>query len=281
MLRDPMKLTNDEENLIIKLHLTLNQIRWRRWKIAEKNSIRKTGEMSLMFKQEFPEDDESCFLSAGDMYYDPDTVNMLAEKCFDAPHHIENLNVWKLPEEVKGMQVAISCDPSQAKVSQTAITIWAWDSVGKPIHCATDAGWYPPDITVRKMQRASQLYNGAMMVWEANSHGLAISEGLKFSRPIYYREDIISGKTQMVPGWLTGSGNKNYMWTTMAKNLIDMEVHDIDFVSQLRNIRVVGDKVVAVGPDDIHDSGCIALVTHNTNPIKRGMLTYMSGGRYR
>jgi hypothetical protein len=281
MLRDPLSYTLEEQELIRKYPaIDKDQIRWRRWKIAEKRAIRKTGEMELMFQQEFAEDDKSCFLSAGDMYYDPDTVNSLANGCYDAPIHKENLNIWKDREEVKGLQKAVVCDPGQAKVTQTAITVWAWSPEGKPIHCATDAGWYPPEVTCKKMLSYSQCYDNALMIWEANSHGLAISEGLKAQRPIYFREDIISGKSTVVPGWLTTPGNKPYMLSTMSRNLYDMDVHDISFVSQLRNIRVEGDKTVVVGLDDIHMSGCIAMVTHNSNPVRRGLLMSMRGNRY-
>ncbi len=257
--------------------MTPDQIRWRRWKIAEKMAIRKSGQMGLMFLQEFAEDDETCFLTAGDMYYDADTVNLLVKGCYDAPLTKEGLSIWKTPEEVAGLEKVIVCDPSQAKVSQTAITVWAWTPDGHVIHCATDAGWYPAEATGRKMKLASEYYGGAMMIWEANSHGLALSEVLKYEAPIYYRTDIISGVMTRVPGWLTTSNNKNLMWQKMSAALSDMEIHDISFVSQLRNIRISGDKVIAVGPDDIHDSGCIALVTHTAQPIKKGMMFSLYG----
>ena len=45
--------------------------------VKEKESLRRDGNMVLLFQQEFPEDDVSCFLASGDMRFDvaPVTVN--------------------------------------------------------------------------------------------------------------------------------------------------------------------------------------------------------------
>ena len=113
-----------------------------------------------------------------------------------------------------------------------------------------------------------------MVVWEANAHGLAITELGKHRRPIYFRSDIVSGKPSMEPGWLTTGGHrgtKEYMLQQVHKYLSKLICHDIELVRQLRNFRQVGDKIQIVGLDDIHDTLAIGLAIHNPNPVKRGV----------
>ena len=268
------KLSTEEENLIIKCELSFDQIRWRRWKIKEKESLRRSGEMALLFKQEFPEDDVSCFLATGNSYFDTLLVDKITKNCYPPIDSKDNLNIWYKPE--KNVKYTVAIDPGQAKISQSAITVLTFDrdEYGnyKPRYCARDAGLYSPEVTAKKAVAASDYYNRAEIVWEANSHGLAITELLKNRRPIYFRKDIISGMQSMEPGWLTTSKNKDYMLQTLTKYLYDLTCHDVEFVRQLRNYRLVGDKIEVVGADDILMSFAIGLVCSNPKPIKRGFM---------
>ena len=267
------KLSNDEENLAYK-GLTFDQIRWRRWKIREKESLRRSGKMALLFQQEFPEDDVSCLLSTGNMLFEDYWLNKLAKECHPANRVTsDGLEVWYEPE--KGKSYIVSIDPGQAKVTQSAITVLCYDqSDGNyiPKYCARDAGLYSPEITTRKAVVASDLYNRAIIVWEANSHGLAITELLKRRRPIYFRRDIISGMPSMEPGWFTTSKNRDYLFQQVSKFLPDLICHDIELVKQIKNHKLVGDKVEVVGFNDIFMSFAIGLCCHNPKPMKRGFI---------
>lgn len=265
-------LTQDEQRLTNNHNLSFGQIRWRRWKIMEMESLRRSGETRTLFPQEFPEDDVSCFLSTGDMYYDDILVNDLAKGCYPAKTRRDGLSVWYESEKEKTYMVAI--DPGQAKITQSAIIVLTFDKdeLGNiiPKVCARDAGLYSPEITAKKAVAASDYYNRAMITWEANAHGLAITELLKHRRPIYFRRDIVSGRQSLEPGWLTTSRTKDYMLHQVYKYLSSLICHDIELVRELRNFRQVGDKVEVVGADDIHDSLAIGLVCFNPHPLKRG-----------
>jgi hypothetical protein len=270
-------ITSDEQLLMNSHNLSFSQIRWRRWMQLSMDSLRKRGETRNLFKQEFPEDDVSCFLTSGDMLYDEQQVEQLAKSCYPAPTTFNAAQVWYQPEP--GKQYMVCCDPGQAKITQTAISVIRFDqdSLGNivPVHCARDAGLYPPEIGVQKAVALSDHYNRALITWEANGHGLAWSELLKHRRPIYYRRDIVSGKVSSEPGWLTTggrNGTKAYMFQTVARYLHSIKTHDIEFVSQLQNLRVEGDKVVVVGADDIHDSVAIGLVCYQPPQRKRGLV---------
>ena len=45
-------------------HEAMDKLRWRRYKKTEMASMRRSGDTVFIFNQEFPEDDESCFLTA-------------------------------------------------------------------------------------------------------------------------------------------------------------------------------------------------------------------------
>ena len=268
-------LTGDEEKLMYAHSLSFDQIRWRRWMMKVMQSLKRRGETRTLFVQEFPEDDTTCFLSTGDMYYDHEFVENIAKTCYDAPFHRDKLNVWYEPE--KGKIYSVIIDPGQAKITQSAIGVLTFekDEYGNtiPKWCARDAGWYSPEITAKKAEVASNYYNRAMIVWEANAHGLAITVLLKNRRPIYFRKDIQSGRTSMEPGWYTSSGargTKEYMLQQVHKNISKLICHDIELVRQLRSFRQVGDKIEIIGLDDIHDTLAIGLACYDPHPIKRG-----------
>lgn len=266
------RLSQDEERLVSIHGLTFDQIRWRRWKIKEKESLRRTGETRMLFSQEFPEDDISCFLATGDMFYDPVVVNDLARGCHPADIHRDGASIWYVPEE--GKHYIVTIDPGQAKVTQSAVTVLMPPQSGSDSwkYCARDAGLYTPEVTKYKAVELAKYYRGAMVTWEANSHGLAISALMKDYKNIYYRRDVVSGRESSEMGWLTTPKTKDFMLHSLHRVLPNMVVHDIEFVSELRNIRQIGDKAMSVGADDIHDSVAIGIVCNNPSPTQRGYM---------
>jgi len=264
-----LDLDPDEANLFNNHNLTFDQIRWRRYKIQEKKSLRRSGELIKLFRQEYPEDDVSCWLAAGDMYYDTELVNQKAKDCYPATIHEHNANVWYPPEP--GKWYIVSIDPGQAKITQSAIVVLTFQD-DKPTYCARAAGLWGPETTSFRALELARYYNNAMITWEANSHGLAIAPWIKDWPNIYFRRDVVSGRESSELGWLTTPKTKDFMFSTTARMLNTMTVHDIDFLSECRNIRIAGDKVLSVGADDIHDAVAIGLVCRGSRPTSRGFV---------
>ncbi|KKN75151.1 hypothetical protein LCGC14_0383100 [marine sediment metagenome] len=276
--KEEFPLSGDEEKLMFTNNLTFSHIRWRRWMTLVMESLRRKGESRTLFPQEFPEDDVSCFLSTGEMWYDHGFIESIAKTCYEAPYKVDGLNVWYRPERTEEgrptKQYLVIIDPGQEKITQSAIGVMTFekDSLGNTISiwCARDAGWYSPEITWEKACKISDYYHRAEIVWEANAHGLAISVLGKNRRPIYFRKDIIQDVPTMVAGWLTTSSTKPYMMQQVTKSLSSLVCHDIELVRQLRHFRVAGGKLEIVGLDDIHDCLAIGLAVHNPNPVTRG-----------
>lgn len=269
------KLSLRENEMVDNFGLTFDQIRWRRWKIKQKESLRRSGEMILKFQQEFAEDDVSCFIAIGNTYYEDTYIERLAKSCYPAPTiNTDGLNIWYPPEP--GRNYIVTIDPGQERITLSAIGVMCFDIDGegnyKPRWCARDAGLYSPEVTYGKAIKASNYYNRAMITWEDNAHGLALTVLLNRRRPIYFRRDLVNKIPTTTPGWRTTPSNKPFMLQKVSGSLGDLTCHDIELVRQLRNFRRVANGVEIVGADDIHDSYAVGLMCLDPKPIKRGMI---------
>ena len=270
------ELTVDEQILFLahQVDITYDKIRWRRWKIRETESLKQGGETRILFGQEFPEDDISCFLAAGDQLFDVTTVNELAATCYPAPFHEQQVCIWYRPEEHH--RYIVNIDPGQAKVSMSAITVLEMTETGIK-YCARLSELHLPERSLAKGIMLAKMYNNAVLTWEANSHGLAIS-ALVNKTPeytynnIYYREDIISGRPSLEMGWFTKGTLKPYMLNRVSGALSNMICHDAEFVQQLRNTRVAGEKIVHLGASDVLMSTAVGICCWNKTPIQKGCI---------
>jgi hypothetical protein len=286
----------DEDLLINRLDTTYglsaqdieDKIRWRRYKRAEMASLRRSGETVMMFEQEYPEDDESCFLTAGGQAYNIDIISEKLRGCYPAPiqQAVVNpktgisatLDIWYPPEEGKGYLLSI--DPGKGKVSESVGQVWTFkegyeDKGGKVIppdmvHCATISGWYDEWEMAEYCKEAARFYKNTVIAPEDN---LDIVSHLRDWPSLYYREDPRDGKVVRAVGWQTNVSTKPYMITELSRNLEYITSHDIRFWSQCKNIRrdsSVRSGISVVGADDHHDCGGIAIVCRGAMPVDRG-----------
>lgn len=295
---DPLTNIQSSEILLMKLflsygfeeHEAMAKLRWRRYKRAEMASLRRSGDTVLLFEQEFPEDDESCFLVAGDQAYNSDIITSKIRNCIPAPiqKNIVNpktgcsatLDIWHDREEGKGYLISI--DPGKGKTSESVGQVWHFeegykDKEGKEIppimlHCATLAGFYDEWEMAEYMKVVGHYYNGAVIAPEDN---LDIVSHLRDYPDLYWREDVRTGKSVKAIGWQTNLATKPYMITELNRHLDDIDCQDMRFWSQCKNIRrnaMVKSGVIVVGADDHHDAGAIAVVCRSAQPIQRGFV---------
>lgn len=294
---DPLpNMTADEVVLMDKLvnsygftdFDSMAKLRWRRYKKHEMASMRRSGETLLLFEQEFPEDDETCFLVAGDQAYSSDVITDKIRSCIPAPitKNIVNpkngtsaeLEIWHNVEQGKGYVLPI--DPGRGRTSESVGQVWTFvegykDKEGKehpPImqHCATLCGFYDEWEMAELMKVVGHLYNDGVIAPESN---LDIVSHLRDYPDLYWREDVRTGKVGKVIGWETNVSTKPYMITELNRHMDDIDCQDIRFWSQCRNIRrnpMVRSGIVVVGADDHHDCGAIAIVCRDAQPIQRG-----------
>lgn len=295
-------LEPDEQNLYMILtdiydfdsSTAMAKLRWRRYKKAEMKSLRRTGETVRAFDQEYPEDDISCFLSAGNMAYDVDLINEKSKACYPAldskvfANEVTGIgavaDIWYDVEE--GKSYLVSIDPGKGKQSESVAHVWHFEegftrelkNEGKEIvppilqHCATLAGWYDEWEMAQYCMPLATYYNGAVIVPESN---LDIVSHLKNYDSLYYRQDPRDGRVGRVIGWETNTSTKPYMLTELNKCMPDIECHDSRFWSQCKNIRRDPSRkygISVVGMDDHHDAGAIAIVTRDSQAVERGLV---------
>jgi len=298
---EPLPNLKSDEVLLMKVLMhsygfsdfeAMAKLRWRRYKKAEMASLRRSGDTVLLFEQEFPEDDESCFLVAGDQAYNSDIITDKVRQCIPAPKQLNitatdsmtkgtvsaTLDVWHDVEE--GLSYIASIDPGKGKTSESVGHIWHFedgytDKDGKEIppvmqHCATLAGFYDEWEMALLMKEVAHMFNGAVIAPEDN---LDIVSHLRDYPDLYYREDVRTGKLVKAIGWQTNLSTKPYMITEVSRHLEHIDCQDIRFWSQCKNIRrnaMIKSGVLVVGADDHHDAGAIAIVCRSAQPVQRG-----------
>lgn len=252
------KYTEEEEQLVSKHDLHINQIRFRRWKIREAGKL---------FWQEHLEDLNTCFLISGQPYYDEWRTLELSKQCYEAKHGYEGAMVWVEPE--KGIDYFIGIDPGQGRTSQSVATVWKLVDF-KPVHVATLAGMYESHIFYPMCMRLGQYYNIGMLIPEANAHGIAFVDGVRGYPRLYYRKDIIRGVRTSAIGWLTTSSTKPFMMQELQRQLMVLDTYDAELVRQIRAMKDVGNgRAVTTTLDDYHDAACLAMmgmVGYNKEP---------------
>lgn len=258
LLPEEIKLLATMQRMGITMKEAHNKLRWRRYKIAEAMSLRRSGETRLLFSQEYPEDDVTCFQAAGDQWYPAEEVNRLIKDCYSAEIHHLGAEVWYPPEE--GHVYLMSIDPGLGKQSDSVATVWEFTE-GEYKHCATFSGKYAGKEMAEKCFPIARWYNGARI---ASEDALDITSHLVPYGNLYYRTDPVSGIVSGNIGWQTNPSTKVYMCNELLRSLSLIKTHDIRIPTQCRNIREGKSRgrtiPTSVGDDDFHDSAAIAIV---------------------
>lgn len=247
-----------------------NKLRWRRYKLAEMQSLKRSGETRLLFGQEYPEDDVSCFQSAADEWYPHEEINRIAKDCYPPSSFYLGADVWYPPEE--GLHYLMAIDPGLGKQSESVATVWAFTETEYK-HCATFSGLYAGKEMVDKCVPIARWYNEATI---ANEDALDITSHLTSYPNLYYRTDPVTGMVGKDIGWQTNGATKTYMCNELSRSLPLITTHDIRIPSQCRNIREGKSRgrllPTSIGADDFHDSAAIAIVCRGAIQVERGFV---------
>jgi len=301
--QDPLPKILPEEFILLRLMTetygfseteAMDKLRWRRYKKAEMASLNRSGDTLFIFEQEFPEDDETCFLVAGDQAYSPDIITNKIHNCIPAPIQknitatdkktgavlTATLDIWHDVEE--GKSYVLPIDPGKGKTSESVGQVWNFiegyrrdDGTEVPPvmqHCATLAGFYDEWEMAELMKEVGHYYNTGVICPEDN---LDIVSHLRDYSDLYWREDVRTGRGVRAIGWQTNLSTKPYMITELNRHLEDIDCQDVRFWSQCKNIRrnrMVKSGILVVGADDHHDAGAIAIVCRDAQSIARGFV---------
>lgn len=275
--RGVLVLDDEEQDLVNRHQLTDNQIRWRRWKIADMAQGTSLEEAKRKFQEEYPEDEQKCFLTTGERrLYPYEVLDALMLRCGPAVRMTEDgLEIWREPEPMR--QYIVSADPTGGQVDDAAAVVWDVTNSDEPKFCATLVGLYDPLTLAGKLVRIASLYNQAMLAIERNGPGLAVLTVLRDYPNIYHRHDTTTGREGSVPGWITTNPNKNVMAVEFGRQMRQAEIYDRRILMQARGMRRDGHIIYSYGKDDLFMAAAIGLAVRDTAPMQTVGVTHTYG----
>jgi hypothetical protein len=198
---------SDEERMLMGRHkLDLKQIGYRR-------QIR--ADFRGLARQEFAEDDESCFLASGDSVFEMDVID---ERLQEMPKPVEKrrngeMEIWLPP--VKGKKYLVAVDPAGggSEGDYSAAQVLEMET---GLQCAEFAGHAGVRELAKLVTELATEYNEAWLVVERNNHGsgvLAMLESNGGNQKIYRQ----SGQA----GWLTTSVSRPTVLGRLGAALVE------------------------------------------------------------
>ncbi len=246
---------SQNEQLIMKKHsLSLEQMAWRRQKVLE---------LRDKFPQEYPLNDIEAFLSSGRPVFDnrklnEQLVSLTGEKPIEVAEN-GSFKIWKLPQP-QGQYVA-GADTAEGIVGGDYSCLVVLDRE----NCEEVAelhGHFPSPVFARKCAEVCKMYNHALLGVERNNHGHTVLNVLKnklFYENLYYHQDYSGTTRNRKLGWETNLRTKPIMIDDLAQALNEgsMIVHDPEFIRECLTY-VYNDKGGTSAQSNCHDDRVMA-----------------------
>lgn len=239
--------------------LTAENLQWRRDKIAE---------LGIYFQQEYPENDEDCFLVSGATIFDPNLVQSLIRRAESRPtaeeHEILGAGTLKVWDGYGvGHNYVIGADTAKGREKGDLSAAVVLDcKTGQ--HVASLYGRWPEHLFADELRKLGQRYGDAYIAVERNNPSVLVIlkdvlhyEHLWKSRR-YYDHDIADE-----PGWVTTQKSKRVLCAEFARALEagDFRTWDAELLGQAFDALVNDEGRVytrAGGRDDLLMAGMIA-----------------------
>ena len=187
----------ERERELVADGATPGQLKWYRRKVED------AGQDKV--DQEFPSNEETCWLIAGRLFFDKDRLNALLFSC-ETPARNERsgaLRVWSDPRP--GVDYLIVADTSSGMGEDPSAACVYERATG--LHVATLVEYLIPWDLGAACDALGRLYNTATIVVERNNHGPAVLQSLEHGDPAagrlpYPYARIYDGYDNK-PGWNT------------------------------------------------------------------------------
>lgn len=225
---------SEREMAMLKAHdLTLDQIAWYRFTLSNKCG----GDQDKM-DQEYGTDPHSCFLASGRKVFDTDGIRHYSmmvpphvpEESLPAPVEIEPGAKPRTPLLIptRGGRLIVFRPPEARHLHVVGADIGEGDRGSDPSGLVDlnrhtlnlDAVWHgrtPPEVLAHYAVRMCWLYNEALLIWEANQHGILfghVIEQLGYTN-IYFRrtsEESVARRVTDKPGYYTSKLTRGHIF---------------------------------------------------------------------
>lgn len=250
----PKDLTDDEKSLLkygldkFKVHISVDQIAFRRF---------KQRELKNLFRQEYPEDDATCFLTSGENPFDLGIIKPLYDNA-PKPIKIENgIRIYKEFEQKNFY--CIGADTSEGVGGDySAAHVF---NIKTREQVASFHGHLKPSEFADKLVEMSELYSNRFPIMigvERNNHGhavlLKLDEILNYPNIYKYSEDKL--------GWMTDKITRPLMIDTFIEGVENgtIKLNDRDTLSECLTLTNNNGKIEAEDTkhDDLFIAACIA-----------------------
>jgi len=197
-----------EKDIQKGFNLKLEQLNWRRWAIKNKCG----GDLDK-FKQEYPITIEEAFVASAN--------TVIPKLHIEAQRKYIREPIDKLDDDVQVYEhmksdhyYSLGADPSEgAGRDDSAFTIIDKMTGREVAHFASNR--IPSDLFAKKMVKAAQYFNNALILPEVNGHGIAVLNELqKLEYPYIFRQryyDQVSKQWTRRLGWKTTKVTKPLM----------------------------------------------------------------------
>ena len=203
---DPATLTGEERALMERHGLDLEQVAYRR---------RIRADFRGLARQEYAEDEESCFLASGESIFEIDALDARLGEIAEPAERRRNgeLEIWLPP--LAGRSYLLAVDPAGggSEGDYSAVEVLDLES---GLQCAEFAGHVGGLELARLVTELAREYNRAWVVVERNNHGSGV---LAYLESPCGCERVYRQGGQ--PGWLTTSMSRPAALGRLAAALVD------------------------------------------------------------
>lgn len=233
-------LTDKEADLVTRYGLKAEQVSWRR------KAARRLG---MLFRQEYPEDDESCFLTAGDCFFDSDHLMTLLDrttneyprqKLTSARGGSGYKAVWENAQPKKEYVIGVDTSEGLPGSDPNGLGVLERES-GNQV-CAVQ-GRFTPDRLAELTVEVAKEYNDALVGVEVEKYGYAVIQRIRRlgwrtpQKQLFYHNPSRAPHAGM--GWSTNVKTRPIMLDEMAEAIHEghMKIRDVDFIGECLTFR--------------------------------------------
>lgn len=253
-------LTDEEKDFVKKANklfgvkITKEQIQFRRFKKAELRLGNMEGKR-VTFEQEYPEDDQTCFLSSGNAVFDLINLKKLIQ---NAKKPILDKGWLKIYEEhKKHLNYVIGADTAEGIGGDYSVGV-VYEVETKSIVAKIRGHWKPFEFAhklyeLAKIFKAPKKLHPKLAV-ERNNHGHAVL--LELREHINYDNLFVDKDDKL--GWKTDSVSRPIMINTFI-NAVDenaIEINDIETLNEC--LTLINNKGKIEAADGKHDDCIVA-----------------------